>query len=97
MKQNVVPLTGRDPLAREVAALRRDVAELKAMLGMSADDNSGLLYGAGPIAVFLGMTEAQVYHLHAREILPTFKIGARVCARRGELNAWLAAQSEGRA
>lgn len=59
------------------------------------DDNSGLLYGAGPIAAYLGMTEAQVYHLHANGTLPTFKIGARVCARRSDLNAWLEAQAKG--
>lgn len=61
---------------------------------MSASNESksspvDLLYGAAAIAEAMNMTEAQVYHLHARKELPAFKIRGRVCARRSHLNEWL--------
>ncbi|MGW8134183.1 hypothetical protein ACWGNZ_00895 [Sphingomonas zeae] len=44
-----------------------------------------LLYGVASIAAHLGMTAKQVYHLHDKGELPTFKTGAIVCARRSTL------------
>ncbi len=56
-----------------------------------AEGAPDLLYGVPAIASFLGLTDAQVYHL-ARGKLPTFKIGGKVCARRSSLSDWLAEQ-----
>lgn len=53
-------------------------------------ENTDLLYGVEAIRECLNMTAAQVYHLHAQNRLPTFKIGKKVCARRSALDRWLA-------
>lgn len=50
-----------------------------------------LLYGAAAIAAHLELTSKQVYHLHDKGELPTFKVGATVCARRSALAAHFAA------
>jgi hypothetical protein len=55
-------------------------------------DTSDLLYGVKAIAAHLRMTDKQVYHLHDKGDLPTFKIGATVCARRSTLAKHFAAQ-----
>lgn len=57
-----------------------------------AEERGDLLYGAAPIADFLGMTEKQARHRIERGQVPTFRIGGTVCARRSTLNAWLAEQ-----
>lgn len=51
-----------------------------------------LLYGVPAIAAHLSMTQPQVYHLHTKGELPTFKIGGKVCARRSTLAKHFAAQ-----
>lgn len=56
--------------------------------GYAAD----LLYGVKAIAGHLQLTEKQVYHLHDKGELPTFKVGATVCARRSTLAKHFAAQ-----
>lgn len=56
---------------------------------------ANLLYGAGAIAAHLGMTATQVYHLHKIGNLPTFKIGAKVCAHKARLDQWLEQQAGG--
>ena len=48
-----------------------------------------LLYGAGAIASYLGLTEHACRHLIADGVIPTFRIGARVAARRQTIDAWL--------
>lgn len=48
-----------------------------------------LLYGAGAIAQYLGMSEAQVYHLHRKGNLPSFKIGAKVSSSKSKLDEWV--------
>lgn len=53
-----------------------------------------LLHGVEAIADHLRMTRPQVYHLHARGELPTFKLGRTVCARRSTLAKHFAAQEE---
>lgn len=55
-------------------------------------DQSDLLYGVEAIASHLQMTRKQVYHLHGKGDLPTFKVGATVCARRSTLAKHFAAQ-----
>ncbi|MCA0344137.1 MAG: DNA-binding protein [Proteobacteria bacterium] len=57
--------------------------------------NADLLYGVTAIATHLGMTAAQVYHLHGKGSLPTFKVGAKVCASKQKLDAWVQELAEG--
>ena len=47
-----------------------------------ADD---LLIGAVNIAKFTGHNARQIYHLHETASIPSFKIGAAICARKSEL------------
>jgi len=59
----------------------------------AANDNSGdLLLGANAIAGHLGITPRQAYRLIYAGVLPTFKLGGAVSARRSSLNRWLAEQ-----
>lgn len=44
-----------------------------------------LLYGLAAIGEAVGLTARQVEHLIAKGELPTFKLGATVCARRSAL------------
>ncbi|MFB2563476.1 helix-turn-helix domain-containing protein [Rhizobium sp. IMFF44] len=58
------------------------------------EHNADLLYGARAIAAFLGMTESAVYGLVKKKVLPVFKIGSKVCARKSGLTAWLDAKTQ---
>jgi predicted DNA-binding transcriptional regulator AlpA len=59
------------------------------------NDNAGeLLIGAPAIAAALGIRRRQVYKLQDAGILPTFKLGGSVAARRSTLTAWLAEQEQ---
>lgn len=51
-----------------------------------------LLYGAPAIARFMGLSDRQVYHLSDFGGLPTFRVGRKVCASKGDVNAWLEAR-----
>jgi hypothetical protein len=55
-------------------------------------EQPALLYGAGAIASYLGMTEHACRHLIAESVIPTFKIGSRICARRESIDLWLCDQ-----
>ncbi|RWA64501.1 helix-turn-helix domain-containing protein [Mesorhizobium sp.] len=46
--------------------------------------------GADAIARFLGITRRQTYRLVYDGLLPSFKLGGTVSARRSSLTAWLA-------
>ncbi|MDN2584062.1 DNA-binding protein [Aquibium sp. ELW1220] len=60
------------------------------------NDNPGeLLIGAPAIAGALGIKTRQVYKLLYAGILPTFKLGGSVAARRSTLGAWLEEQERG--
>lgn len=48
-----------------------------------------LIYGAAAIGAVLGLSRRQIYHLCESGLLPAFKIGSTVCARRSSLIAWL--------
>jgi predicted DNA-binding transcriptional regulator AlpA len=48
-----------------------------------------LLIGARAIALFLGVTPRQVYHLAEQRTAPSFKVGGSVAARKSSLNSWL--------
>ena len=49
--------------------------------------------GAAAVAHALGLSRRVVYHRAAAGQLPTFKIGGTLCAKRSDLDAWLAALS----
>ncbi|MCQ4631676.1 helix-turn-helix domain-containing protein [Shinella sp. CPCC 100929] len=48
-----------------------------------------LLMGADAIARFLGISRRQVYRLANDGIMPSFKLGGTVAARRSSLTRWL--------
>lgn len=50
-----------------------------------------LLMGADAIADFLGVTRRQVYRLVYDNIIPSFKLGGTVAARRSSLIKWMEA------
>jgi len=54
--------------------------------------DADLLHGAAAIAEHLSLSRARVYHLHASKALPTFQMGAIVCARRSTLAKHFAEQ-----
>ncbi len=51
-----------------------------------------ILKGADAIGAFLGLSRRQAYHAVSAGHLPTFKIGAIICARKSTLTGWIAAQ-----
>ena len=51
-----------------------------------------LLMGASAIADFLGVTRRQTYRLVYDGIIPSFKLGGTVAARRSTLARWMAEQ-----
>lgn len=55
-----------------------------------------LLMGADAIAAFLGITRRQTYRLVYDDLLPSFKLGGTVAARRSSLRNWMA-EKEARA
>jgi hypothetical protein len=63
---------------------------------MSAVHEPDLLYGAKAIAGFLGLPRRAAEHRIDAGLIPTFKMGGTICARRSTLNAWLA-EAEARA
>ncbi|MBB4571731.1 helix-turn-helix domain-containing protein [Rhizobium leucaenae] len=59
----------------------------------SANDNQvggDLLMGADAIARFLGITRRQTYRLVYDGIVPSFKLGGTVAARKSSLAKWMA-------
>lgn len=57
----------------------------------AANDNleGDLLVGANAIAKFLGVSSRQVYRLTYDGIMPHFKLGGSVAARRSSLTKWM--------
>lgn len=55
------------------------------------NDTPDLLTGIAAIAAHLGLTERQAMHQHERGMIPTFKQGRIVCARRSTLAKHFAA------
>lgn len=56
----------------------------------AANDNErDLLMGANAIADFLGITRRQAYRLVYDGIIPSFKLGGTVAARRSSLRSWM--------
>lgn len=56
------------------------------------DESPDLLTGVAAIAAHLGWTERQVKHQASTGEIPTFKVGAFVCARRSTLAKHFEAQ-----
>jgi excisionase family DNA binding protein len=56
---------------------------------MPPDSLPAMLYGAGSIAAYLGMSEHACRHLISESVIPTFKIGSRICARRETIDQWI--------
>jgi len=63
----------------------------------SNDNTPDLLLGANAIAKFLGITRRQAYRLTYDGVIPTFKAGGTVAARRSSLTRWMAEAEAGRA
>lgn len=54
------------------------------------DNNEGdLIMGADQIAKFLGVTRRQVYRLVYDNLMPSFKLGGTVSARKSSLKKWM--------
>ncbi|WP_421577598.1 helix-turn-helix domain-containing protein [Shinella sp. M31] len=45
--------------------------------------------GGDAIATYLGVTRRQVYRLVYDEIIPSFKLGGTVAARKSSLTTWM--------
>lgn len=61
----------------------------------TANDNTqpgDLLIGAKAVAKSLGITPRQLYHLIEKGLIPTFRLGASVAARRSSLTKWMEEQ-----
>jgi len=61
---------------------------------MSAEENNAnlpgdLLLGADSIAAYLGITRRQVYRLVYDRVIPSFKAGGTVAARKSRLVKWM--------
>lgn len=57
---------------------------------MANEESPDVLFGIAAIAKHIGITERQCSHLHDSGDLPTFRLGARVCARRSSLATFFA-------
>ena len=82
------PSPDRTPVDRAAGT-----AEFNRQAGLSED----LLQGADEIAAFMfgdAKMRRKVYHLAQNERLPIFKMGARICARRSTLMAWIEKQEQ---
>ncbi|MEF2557591.1 DNA-binding protein [Aurantimonas sp. C2-5-R2] len=61
----------------------------------AANDNTlaaDLLKGADAIADYTGFDRRSVYHFASKGGLPTFRVGALICARKTTLMAWISEQ-----
>lgn len=48
-----------------------------------------ILHGANAIADFLGLGRRVIYHLVSKGLMPTFRLGETVCARKSTLLKWI--------
>ena len=60
----------------------------------ASDEKSGVarkpfLYGVQEIADYLGLAERQARHQIEKGRIPTFRMGAIICARPASIDAWL--------
>lgn len=59
---------------------------------MNNNETGDLLMGANAIAKFLGISRRQAYRLTYDDIIPNFKLGGTVSARKSTLLSWLSEQ-----
>ncbi|WP_371346089.1 DNA-binding protein [Ancylobacter sp. IITR112] len=57
---------------------------------MSEKEDAGVIHGYEAIGEYLGLSARQAKHFAGKGDIPTFKLGAKVCARRASLDSWLA-------
>lgn len=53
-------------------------------------DLADLLYGVPAIAKYLGIRDRQARHSCETGRIPTFRIGSIICARKSDVDAWIA-------
>jgi len=58
-----------------------------AMMNTTTELKNDLLTGAEEIGEFIGKSERQTYYIAERRLLPIFRIGRKLHARRSELTA----------
>ena len=58
----------------------------------SQEGGPDLLYGVAAIAAHLGLTDRQTRHNIDEGRLPTFRMGAIICARKSSLLRWMEGQ-----
>ena len=61
----------------------------------AARSGPALLHTAEGIAVYIGMPVDATRHLIAKRVLPTFRIGRTVVARRESIDRWIVEQERG--
>ncbi|MFG1465247.1 DNA-binding protein [Xanthobacter sp. DSM 24535] len=59
---------------------------------MEQNPKSDVLVGVSAIAAHLGMSARQAKHRVHLNMLPVFRMGRTVCARKTTLNEWMAKQ-----
>jgi predicted DNA-binding transcriptional regulator AlpA len=67
----------------------RDRGGILTTMNAVNDNERDLLMGAIAIADFLGITRRQAYRLIHDDIIPSFKLGGTVAARRSSLRSWM--------
>jgi excisionase family DNA binding protein len=82
------------PLFAAVWGRVNNYFERDSKMNTAANENQSgdLLLGADAIASFLGITRRQTYRLVYDRVIPSFKAGGTVAARKSSLVAWMAAQ-----
>lgn len=74
----------------DIAPVANWTAEEGSMGGHRHEGPQGdLLMGADSIAAYLGVTRRQVYRLVYDDIIPSFKLGGTVAARKSSLTVWM--------
>jgi hypothetical protein len=58
-----------------------------------ATDKADLLYGLPAIGKHMNLTTRQAKHLAEKAGLPVFRLTSTVCARRADIDEWLAKQA----
>ena len=62
---------------------------------LELDHLPALLHTAEGIAAYIGMPVDATRHLIAKRVLPTFRIGRTVVARRESIDRWIVEQERG--
>ena len=68
---------------------------MHAVLELDHHHSPALLHTAEGIAAYIGMPVDATRHLIAKRVLPTFRIGRTVVARRESIDRWIVEQERG--